>query len=114
MQVKGLYSAQGCFHATIQCLLLSENSFLRLNVTFRLRSNVTRIVNVNVCAKQHNFNIPQSLDNYNVIIILQNLKFMKEFTSTINVEYLHSSLQAKLLMHNCARAKHAKTYFRSI
>ena len=34
---------------------------------------------------------------------------MQEFTSAINVACLHSSLHAKLLMHNCARAKHAKT-----
>ena len=36
---------------------------------------------------------------------------MQESTYAINVECLHSSLQAKLLMHNCARAKHAKTCF---
>ena len=34
---------------------------------------------------------------------------MLESTITIIVEYLHSSLLAKLLMHSCAHAKHAKT-----
>ena len=39
------------------------------------------------------------------MIVMQKLKFMQEFTSVITVECLHSILQAKLLMHNCARAK---------
>ena len=30
---------------------------------------------------------------------------MQDFTFAINVECLHSSLQAKLLMHNLARTK---------
>ena len=55
-------------------------------------SNV--FVNVNVAQKNHIFNIPLILDKYNVMIILQKLKFMQEFTSAINVECLHSSLQA--------------------
>ena len=42
---------------------------------------------------------------------MQKLKFMQEFIFAINVECLHSSLHAKLLMHNCARAKHAKHVF---
>ena len=45
---------------------------------------------------------------------MQKLKFMQEFTSAIIIEYLHSSLQAKLLLHNCARINHAKTCFYSI
>ena len=40
--------------------------------------------------------------------VMQILIFLQEFTSAFNVECLHSSLQAKLLMHNCARAKNAK------
>ena len=48
------------------------------------------------------------------MIVMQKLKFMQEFTFAINVECLHSSLDAKLLMHNCSRAKHAKTCFCSI
>ena len=48
------------------------------------------------------------------MIVMQNIKFMQEFTSAINVDCPHSSLQAKLLMHNCALAKHAKAYFCSI
>ena len=71
-------------------------------------------VDVNVGIKNHNFNIPLILDKCNIIIVMQKLKFMHEFTFAINVECLHSSLHAKLLMHNCARAKHAKTCFSSI
>ena len=41
--------------------------------------------------------------------VMQKLKRMQEFTFAINVECLHSSLQAKLPMHDCTRAKHAKT-----
>ena len=54
------------------------------------------------------------LDRYNNMIVIQKLKFMQEFIFAINVECLHSSLHAKLLMHICARAKHAKTCFCSI
>ena len=44
------------------------------------------------------------------MIVMQKLKFMQEFSFAINVECQHSSLQAKLLMHNCARAKHANMF----
>ena len=37
---------------------------------------------------------------------MQKSKCMQEFTANINVACLHSSLQEKQLMHNCARAKH--------
>ena len=80
-----------------------------LSFDYDRKSNV--FVDVNVGAKNHNFNIPLNLDKYNVMIVMQKLKVMQEFTSVINVEYLHSSLQAKLLMHNCARAKDSKTCF---
>ena len=40
------------------------------------------------------------------MIVMQKLKFMQEFTSATNIECLNSSLQAKLLLHNFARAKH--------
>ena len=75
-------------------------------------SNV--LVNPNAGTKNHNFNIPLILDKYNIMIVMQKLKFMQEFTITINIERLYSSLQAKLLMHNCAHAKHAKRCFCSI
>ena len=45
---------------------------------------------------------------------MQKLKFKQEFTSAINVDCLHCSLQTKLLMHNCARAKNTKACFCSI
>ena len=75
-------------------------------------SNV--FLDVNGGVKNHNFKFPLILDQYNIMKIMQKLKFMQEFTSAINLECLHSSLQAKLLMHNCARAKNAKTCFCSI
>ena len=71
-------------------------------------------VDVNVGTKNHNFNIALILDRHNIMIVMQKFKFMQEFIFAINVECLHSSLHAKLLMHNCARAKHAKTCFCSI
>ena len=45
------------------------------------------------------------------MIVMQKLSFMQEFTSVINVECLNSSWEEKLLMHNCARAKNAKSCF---
>ena len=83
-----------------------------LSIDYNRTSSV--FVDINVGKKNHNFNIPLISDKYNVMIIMQKLKFMQEFTFAINVEYLHSSLQAKLLMHNCARAKNAKICFCSI
>ena len=72
-------------------------------------SNV--FVDVYVDVKNHNFKFPLILDKFNIMTVMQKLKFMQEFTSAIDVECLHSSLRAKLLMHNCARAKNAKTCF---
>ena len=46
-----------------------------------------------------------------ILFVMQKLKFMQEFTCAIDVGCLQSSLQAKLQMHNCASAKHAKTGF---
>ena len=63
-----------------------------LSFEYNQTSNV--FVDVNVGVKSHYFKFQ-----------------MQEFTSAINVECLHSSLQAKLLMHNCARAKNAKNMF---
>ena len=54
--------------------------------------------------KNLNLNIPLISDKYNVMIVMQKIKFTQEFTFAINVQCLHSSLHAKLLMHNCARA----------
>ena len=69
---------------------------------------------VNIGIKKHNSKFPLMLDKYNITTVMQKLNFMQEFTSAINVECLHSSLQAKLLMHSCAHAKNAKTCFCSI
>ena len=72
-------------------------------------SNV--FVDVIVSIKNYNFKFPLILNKYNIMIVMQKIKFMQEFTSAINVECLHSSLQANILMHNCARAKNAKNMF---
>ena len=83
-----------------------------LSIHYDQTSNV--FVDVNAGAKNHIFNVPLILDKYTDMTILQKLKFMQEFTSTINVGCQNSSSQAKLLMHNCARTKHANTCFCSI
>ena len=77
-----------------------------LSFDYNRTSNV--FVDVNVGVKNHNFKFPVILDKRNIMIVMQKIKFMQEFTSAINVECLQSSLQAKLLMHNCARAKKQK------
>ena len=69
--------------------------------------HATIFVDVNVGAKYHNFNIPLILDKYNILIVMQKIMFMQEFTSAIVLACLHSSLQAKLLFHNCAHAENA-------
>ena len=70
---------------------------------------------VNVGTKNNNVNIPLILDKYNIMVVrVQKVRFMQEFTFAINVAFLQSSLHAKLLTHNCACAKHAKTCFCSI
>ena len=75
-----------------------------LSFDYNRTSNI--FVDVNVGVKNHNFKFPLILDKRNIMIVLmQKFEFMQEFTSSTNVECLHSSLQAKLLMHNCARAK---------
>ena len=68
-------------------------------------------VDNNVGTKNHNFNIPLILDKYKIMILMQKLLFIQEFSSAINVVCLHSILPAKLLLHNCTRAKNAKNMF---
>ena len=80
-----------------------------LSFDYNRTSNV--FVDVYVGVKNHNFQIPLILNKYNIMTVIQKLKFKQEFTSAINVECLHSNLQAKLLMRNCARAKKCKTMF---
>ena len=80
-----------------------------LSFEYNQTSNV--FVKVNVRVKSHIFTYPLILDKYNIMIVMQKMKFMQEFTSVINVECLRSSLQAKLLMHNCLRAKKCKSVF---
>ena len=87
MRVKGLYSVYGRFYATDSMSLAVRKWFVRLNVIFRT-SNV--FVNVNAGVKNHNFKFPLILDKINIMIVMQKLKFMQEFTSDINVECPHS------------------------
>ena len=75
-----------------------------LSFQYNRTSNV--FVDVNVSEMNHNFKFLLILGKCIILIVLQKLKFMQEFTFAINV--------AKLLMHNCARAKNAKTSFCSI
>ena len=79
-----------------------------LSFKYNRTSNVFVVINVNV--KNHNFKFPLILDKYNIMTVMQKLKFMREFTSAIAVECLHSSLRAKLLMHNCTHVKNAKKH----
>ena len=80
-----------------------------LSIDYDRTSNI--FVDVNVGAKNHNFNISLIFDKNNIMVEMQKLNFMQEFTFAINVECLHSSLQEKLLMHNCARVEHANHVF---
>ena len=60
------------------------------------QSNV--FVDVNVAAMNYNFNISLILDTYNIMIVMQKIKTC---AGLFSVGCLHSSLQAKPLMHNC-------------
>ena len=81
--------------------------FPRQNVIYRLEWNVQRIVDVNVRVKNTKFNIPLILDNNKIMIGMQKFKIYAGiyFSFYFNLECLHSSLQEKLLAHNCARAQ---------
>ena len=61
--------------------------FLRLNVIFRLQSNVERIRRFHVGVKTHNFKFPLILDKNNIMKVMHIFKFMQEFTllSMLNV-----------------------------
>ena len=41
-------------------------------------------VDVNVGVKNYNSKFPLTLDQYNIMIVMQKLKFMQGFTSAIN------------------------------
>ena len=80
-----------------------------LSIDYDRTSNV--FIDVFVGTKNHNFKFSLFLDKYNIIIKTQKIKFMQDFTFAINVECLLSSLLAKLVMRDCACAKHTKTCF---
>ena len=66
-----------------------------LSIDYDRKSNVN--VDINVGAKNQNFNIPPILFKNNIMIAMRKLKFMQEISFAINVKCLDSSLQAKLL-----------------
>ena len=76
MRVKGLYSVYGCFHATIQCPWLSGNGFCDLMQSIDYDRTYV-FVDVDVGAKNHNFNIPLILDKYNTMIVKKNWNVFK-------------------------------------
>ena len=83
-----------------------------LSIDYNRTSKV--FVDVHIDTTNHNLNIPLILDMYKIMILMQKLLFIQEFTSAVNVVCLHSILPVKLLLHNCARAKNAKTCFCSV
>ena len=62
-----------------------------LSFDYNRTSNV--FVDLNVDVKHHNFKFSLILDKYNIMIVMQKLKFMQEFSYAINVECLHSSFK---------------------
>ena len=54
-----------------------------LSFDYNRTSNV--FVDVNVDVKNHNFKFSLILDKYNIMIVMQKLKFMQEFSYAINV-----------------------------
>ena len=60
--------------------------------SFEYSRTSNAFIDVNVGVKNHNVKFPLILD---IFIVMQKLKFMLEFTSAVNVECLHSSLQDK-------------------
>ena len=69
-----------------------------LSFDYNQTSTGNLFVDVNVVVKNQTFKFPLIVDKDTIMIVMQKLKFFQEFTSGINVDFLHSSLQAKLLM----------------
>ena len=61
-------------------------------LSFEYNQTSSVFVDVNVGVQNHNFKFPLTLNKYTIMIVMQKIKFMQEFTSAINVENLHSSL----------------------
>ena len=103
-----MYSVYGCFYATIQCFWLSETvseTYCNLSTTIERPAHLSTLTS----AQRITISILLYILNmYNIIIVMKKkiIKFMQEFTSAIDIECLNSRLQAKLLKHNCTRAKH--------
>ena len=47
---------------------------------FDYNRTANAFAHVNAGGKNHSFNIPLILDKYNIMIVMQKLKFMQEFT----------------------------------
>ena len=69
-----------------------------LSFDYNQTSTGNLFADVNIVVKNQTFKFPLIVDKDTIMIVMQKLKFFQEFTSGINVECLHSSLQAKLLM----------------
>ena len=55
-----------------------------LSFEYNRTSNV--FVDVNVDVNNHNFKYLLILDKYNIMIVMQKLKFIQEFTFAINIQ----------------------------
>ena len=49
-------------------------------LSFEYNRTLNIFVDVNVGLKNHNFKFPLILDKYNIMTVMQKLKFMQEFT----------------------------------
>ena len=56
-----------------------------LSIDYNRKSHI--FGDVNVCAQNQNFNIPLILDKYTIMIVMQELKCMQEYTFALNVEF---------------------------
>ena len=107
MQFTILYSVHGCFYATIQSICLSKTvseTKCYLSTTIERPTYLSTLTS----AQRTTISIFLYFFILSIMIEMQKLKFMQEFSFAISVACLHSSMQEKLLMHNYARAKQAK------
>ena len=65
-----------------------------LSIDYNRTSDV--FIDVNVGGKNNNFKFHLILDKDNIMVVMQKIKCKQELTFAINVECIHSSLQAKL------------------
>ena len=66
-----------------------------LHVSIDYSRTCNEFGDVHVSAKNHNFNIPLLLGEYNIMKVMQQLKLMHDFTFAITEACLHSKLKSK-------------------